>query len=511
MQSLDEPVASRMLTSMTVCAATLGCVVIICIERYFKNARNRLRSCPLPPGPPGLPWVGNVIGIDAGAPWLTYSKWAKTYGDLIHTRLLGKHIIIINSEKVAKELFDQRSRNYSDRPYLITNELCGIDFNSGLLPYGDRWRLHRRFFHQTFSSDAVSSFRLLQFRKSCRLLQQLLNTPDQLSEHVFDYTASLIMNSVYNYDPTSRQDELIEIVSEVLEVIMAAIQPEVALIVGAFPILVHLPSWFPGTSFNKRMATAKKLASQYVERPFEYSVKKLMDDGSSPSIVHDSIGKAGLEDAVKDEARLKELKGAAATAFLAGANSSNSMIMTFFLMMVLNSEVQEKAQVEIDLVLGGDRLPTIDDRPSLPYVDAILRELYRYNPIAPLSTPHSVVDDDVYSGFHIPKGAVVLTNLWSMMHDESKYPNPDKFIPERFLADDGSLLPNDTKHLAFGFAMFCISKPNDANEAEIPVEPKFSTGLVIHPLPFACSIAPRKSGMDAQKLEQLIAAITVEQ
>lgn len=58
--------------------------------------------------------------------------------------------------------------------------------------------------------------------------------------------------------------------------------------------------------------------------------------------------------------------------------------MTFFLMMVLNPQVQEKAQAEIDLVLGGDRLPTIDDRPSLPYVNAILREIYRYNPIAPL-------------------------------------------------------------------------------------------------------------------------------
>lgn len=58
--------------------------------------------------------------------------------------------------------------------------------------------------------------------------------------------------------------------------------------------------------------------------------------------------------------------------------------MTFFLMMILNPQVQEKAQAEIDLVLGGDRLPKIDDRPSLPYVNAILREIYRYNPIAPL-------------------------------------------------------------------------------------------------------------------------------
>lgn len=130
----------------TLGAVTLGCITLICVERCLKNSKRQLRTRPLPPGPPGLPWVGNVIGIDTGAPWVTYSKWAKIYGkirfteldvvlrfvhsprlvcagDLICTRLLGKDIIIINSEKVAKDLLEYHSRNYSDRPYLITNEL----------------------------------------------------------------------------------------------------------------------------------------------------------------------------------------------------------------------------------------------------------------------------------------------------------------------------------------------------------------------------------------------------
>ena len=57
--------------------------------------------------------------------------------------------------------------------------------------------------------------------------------------------------------------------------------------------------------------------------------------------------------------------------------------MTFFLMMVAHQDVQEKAQAEIDTVVGKDRLPTMDDRPSLPYLDAIFREILRYNPIVP--------------------------------------------------------------------------------------------------------------------------------
>jgi len=58
--------------------------------------------------------------------------------------------------------------------------------------------------------------------------------------------------------------------------------------------------------------------------------------------------------------------------------------MTFFLMMVTNPEAQKNAQAQIDIVVGNTRLPTIDDRPSLPYVDAVLREILRYSPPAPL-------------------------------------------------------------------------------------------------------------------------------
>lgn len=63
---------------------------------------------------------------------------------------------------------------------------------------------------------------------------------------------------------------------------------------------------------------------------------------------------------------------------------SNATIMTFFLMMVVHQDVQEKIQAEIDAVVGKNRLSTIDDRPSLPYLHAIFRALFRYSPIVPI-------------------------------------------------------------------------------------------------------------------------------
>jgi cytochrome P450 len=176
--------------------------------------------------------------------------------------------------------------------------------------------------------------------------------------------------------------------------------------------------------------------------------------------------------------------------------------MTFFLMMVLFPDAQKKAQAQIDVVIGKGRLPRLQDRSSLPYIDAILRETLRYNPVAPLSIPHLAVDADVYDGYHIPKGTLIISNLWSMAHNESKYPRPFEFLPERFLNNDGTLKPDDTQNIAFGFgrrmcvgrhfadtsvwsaiatilAVFTLSAPRDAHGREVPVVPKFTSGVVV--------------------------------
>ncbi len=80
--------------------------------------------------------------------------------------------------------------------------------------------------------------------------------------------------------------------------------------------------------------------------------------------------------------------------------------------MVLYPEVQKKAQKELDAVVGTERLPGISDHPSLPYVNALVKELLRWHPAAPLGTSHRVVADDEYNGYSIPGDAAVFVNIW---------------------------------------------------------------------------------------------------
>lgn len=88
-----------------------------------------------------------------------------------------------------------------------------------------------------------------------------------------------------------------------------------------------------------------------------------------------------------------------------------SSMNCFFLAMTLYPEVQRKAQEEIDRVVGT-KLPSFDDRANLPYVDAIVKEVLRWHPVAPMGLPHMTTDDDIFNGYLIPKGALVIANIW---------------------------------------------------------------------------------------------------
>jgi cytochrome P450 len=103
--------------------------------------------------------------------------------------------------------------------------------------------------------------------------------------------------------------------------------------------------------------------------------------------------------------------------------------------MALHPKVVKKAQEELDRVVDKGQLPTFSDRGDLPYIDAVVKEVLRWNPPFPISLPNRVIQDDVYRGYFIPAGATVIQNLWAVCRDPTIYPDPETFNPDRFLKD----------------------------------------------------------------------------
>jgi len=119
--------------------------------------------------------------------------------------------------------------------------------------------------------------------------------------------------------------------------------------------------------------------------------------------------------------------------------------------MVLHPDVQTKAQHEIERVVGSDRLPGLQDRGCLPYVENLIREVIRWWTLAPFSPGHRLMEDDEYKGYFIPKETIVLPCLWCISRDEKMYPEPETFRPERFdEVGPDSQLPLDPHKFSFG-------------------------------------------------------------
>ncbi|KAF8754314.1 cytochrome p450 [Rhizoctonia solani] len=108
------------------------------------------------------------------------------------------------------------------------------------------------------------------------------------------------------------------------------------------------------------------------------------------------------------------------------------------------------AREEMDRVVGTDRLPTMSDRPKLPYLECILLETMRWYPVTPLTVPHRVEREDMYQGYRIPANSTVFANIYAITRDERIFPNPEAFISERFDGTQPGPTPLDPREFVFG-------------------------------------------------------------
>jgi cytochrome P450 len=150
---------------------------------------------------------------------------------------------------------------------------------------------------------------------------------------------------------------------------------------------------------------------------------------------------------------------------LAGSDTTSAMMAWWTLAMLAYPETQSQAQAELDAVVGRSRLPTFADYSSLPYIRAMVKEVLRWRPAAPLGVPHRLTEDDWYKGMLIPKGTVCIPNIWHMNRDSGVYgEDATRFDPGRYLDANGDLAPgpSDAKeegHATYGFGRrICVGR-----------------------------------------------------
>ncbi|KAF8748675.1 cytochrome P450 [Rhizoctonia solani] len=467
------------------------------------------RTQKLPPSPQSDPLIGHLRLLPTSDEHRVYARWGKELNsDIVSITVLGQTTVVLNSTAAVNELFDRRSTIYSSRvelPMITYPDLVDWSKFTSFLPYGDRWRAQRRMSHKVLHKKATMEIWPVSVKQSRMALQRISTNPDAFIREIRSptsrMTGSILLSAVYGYEVTSANDHLVELVELALDHLCdAAIQGN--FLVNTIPCLRYLPDWLPGTGWKKTAKAWSEEKDEMINAPF-YWTKQRMTSGSAPhSIVGSLLGDLQNNSNLKlNHAEEEEdiIKWVAGNMFGAGADTTAASLLVFILAMTLNPRIQAKAQAEVDRVLGQDRLPEMDDRESLPYVECVLKEVERWQPVTPIGS----VENDEYCGYFIPKGAAVVGNVWAIAHDESVYPEPDRFNPDRFLtlaSCPGLHMAESTLFITIStfLMLFDVRPIKDEEGKEIPPEVNMkSNALVSYPADFRCSITPRSESIEA--------------
>ncbi|PFH48299.1 hypothetical protein AMATHDRAFT_42349 [Amanita thiersii Skay4041] len=484
--------------------------VVLMFFIYRKNKRSGYKNLPLPPGPKGRLLVGNLLDIPRRAEWITYHEWCTEFNtDILHLDLLGTSVIILDTSEAATELLERRSTIYSGRPRSpMLHDLMGWDFALGFKNYSPTWRMIRKLAHHSFHVTAAQKFSPHILKATRGFLRRMLQKPNDFMGNLHHMTGEVVLSITYGLDILPENDPFIEVVEKAIA-----------------PAFV---AWMPGAGFKAKARLWSQLAMEMVEEPYNAAKKRISTGSYYPSLVSDSLSQLKPTEDIVEMERL--IKWTAGSMYGAGVDTTAAAISWCIFSFLAYPEVFRKAQVEIDSVLQAGELPTFDDQESLPYITAICMETLRWRTVAPIAIPHMVAVDDVYKGYRIPKGSIVIPNGWAMLHNENVYSDPLTFNPDRFIKN-GKINKEvrDPAHAIWGFgrrvcpgrflafpsiwimvasivSVFEVSKALDPSGNVIEPSEDFIPGLVCAPKSFTCLMKPR-----SKKHEQAILVTENEQ
>ncbi|KAF8904506.1 cytochrome P450 [Mucidula mucida] len=470
----------------------------------------RRPKAPLPPGPRGWPIIGNLFDLPATDDPIPWTPHREKYGLVSSVTVLGNNIVLLNDLKACTELLDKRSSLYSGRPFFpFASGLVGWDQQMIMAQPGDHFRRMRTLLKSHIGSSAAASpFYSIQELETRRLILRVSKRPDELIPQLRTAAGAIALHISHGYQvETEKADILVNLVENAAKDFFKATMPG-AWFIDIFPWMKHLPRWF---NFHKVAAEFRERNFAQTERPYQFVKGEIAAGCAEPSFTSLALREN------PGPATEYALKFAATAIYGGGSDPAVGALSAFILLMVMHPECQQRARAELDAVVGTNRLPVVADRPRLPYIEAIMKEVLRWHCVGRIGIPHRVTDDDHYNGYLIPKDALILPHMWNITHDPELYSSPDAFNPDRFLGARPELDPStylfgfgrracpgkDLAHshmfitIAMILAVYTIGKPKNERGEEVEPVCEFLPGTVSHPRPFEYTLRVRSAEAQA--------------
>ncbi|XP_055769834.1 cytochrome P450 2U1-like [Salvelinus fontinalis] len=448
----------------------LALTVFVAVYYLMHTFRKHQDFSNIPPGPKPWPIVGNFGGfLVPNFIWRRFGGWggkdvpksktralispqviiteqAKVYGNIYSMWVGSQLVVVLNGYEVVRDALSNRADVFSDRPEIPTVTIMTKRKGIVFAPYGPVWRRQRKFCHTTLRNFGLGKLSL----EPCILeglavvKSELLRLSEEDTEGSGVDLTPLITNSVSNvisyialgqrFHHADREfGALLDLMARGLEIIANS----AAVLINVFPLLYYLPfGVFREVRQVERDITAflKQIITRHRETLDPANPRDLIDMYLVEMLAQEA---AGETESSFSEDYLFYIIG---DLFIAGTDTTTNTVLWMMLYMVLYPDIQERVQAEIDAVVGPDRVPSLTDKGSLPFTEATIMEVQRMTVVVPLAIPHMASETTEFRGYTIPKGTVIIPNLWSVHRDPTVWEEPDDFNPSRFLDDQGNLL-----------------------------------------------------------------------
>ncbi|XP_030524726.1 flavonoid 3'-monooxygenase CYP75B137-like [Rhodamnia argentea] len=415
--------------------------------RRFAQKKN---SPSLPPGPAGLPLVGNLPFLDPEL-HTYFATLATTYGPVLKLQLGRKLGVVVTSPATAREVLKDNDVTFANRDVPIAGRTAFYGLSDILWsPYGPEWRMLRKVCGLKMLSnhalDSVYELRRREVQKTVGYFWLRAGSPVNVGEQMFLTVLNVITSmlwggTVRGEDRESLGADFKQAISNLTKLLG---KPNIS---DFYPSLAR----FDLQGIERQMKGLAKRFDGIFEKMIEQRLKMQRDGGieESKDFLQFLLEWKDEEDA-KTPLTMTGLKGLLMDMLVGGTDSSSNTI-EFAMAEIMNKpSVLRKIQQELETVVGKDNVVEESHIPKLPYLQAAMKESLRLHPPVPLLIPHCPSATCTVGGYTVPKGSRVFINVWAIHRDPSIWSDPQEFDPDRFLHGEVGFNGQDFNYLPFG-------------------------------------------------------------